>query len=1168
MKKTIFICFLILVFLSGCLEVISTRQKQLCLSATHESQTSIFECTKTSECFKKVDSAGFYVSENFNYNIKNQALIYKNNVASAIYYFNNAKTEIQKINNFCDGKKDVDIIKSINNLFFYLSKVFEYQDRSWQKSIELLKDYAIYLKENGVERIAEEEIYDAFVLINQNLNELQEENKLTDNYVSLLKIEAKNANELAKKFGFRKSYMIEYGYVDLYAYYHEYVDDPKKEIKLPIISKSSNHVFSKFSTIENFLRINQSLQGADNYNLYILYDKQFGMVDSLFTKFVALNNHINREMDVVISKVSDLEKKIVESQHLLKDADRHRFEYHKKKYSRKEIGFGFYLEFLKEYYKTIELAEKGVLEKNIEIERIEDGCKEIITEAKKYSNNYFKKIIEEYTLEKDAKRKEQYCFVLRDALNNRNCLEDYHKLVELGLTDDVYVGGSVFDCLEILNQLNYVLENNEKIVLLKKIIVETEQMLTDLRGREFDFLEELKIIDYAEKVQYIKKQPNHNLILRIDEITKELIDINEAIKKIKERIISQDITNNYVIAYEGGGYFLIYENFENNIKNACFLVNEDIESLSSKLKITNKTGCVSELYSGTNKFAINYKNTRTIHTKLIELDIENSLFETIVKNTATGVSDTLNLGQLQLVDNVKYILDSQYNIYYKTEKENKILYYKKIFANTALPLLASALNADFLIEEKYKLKNLLNEKICGKIVVLRDCYDCVAIVKENSVLRPPTREGGHLKINVCFEAFEEKFFEISKVVSIQEVVEKIEELRLKINVLVSCEFEDIQKLAKAKEKEINKYSAESVLAYADVVAIYDLSKNIEELYQEYTKKGMLVDNINLVISKLMSLKTNESEQKKIEELENQKYKNTEKTLTEITKLYNDVIDRQEKDEDIYVINFKNKIDGLIELGRKTGAIDENEINALNELSFSPNNTKKLEIIEAGIVAKIEDRAKEQAKFIQYFKNLDIKEIDAVVEQVNYLYSGIGLKELYDIKYYPPITLHDAERLSKKKNFLQTATLNQLFSKFETNFQENKFTESINLIDKSTIERLIDLNKEYWLIKQGIKQIQADANKEIVDIQNKFTKDKANAGKIASIIHDFENQNYLLVIRNARVLKQPLTNKTKINYQIIVMAFVLALCVVGYFRYNKKQKTITKEEKKQKILRHY
>jgi uncharacterized protein YceK len=102
MKWIIFLSILILVLFSGCLDLISTRQKQLCLSATHESQTTIFECSKTSECYKKVNSVDILLSENLNYNQKNQMLVYKNNISSAIFYFNSSKKNIEKINSICD----------------------------------------------------------------------------------------------------------------------------------------------------------------------------------------------------------------------------------------------------------------------------------------------------------------------------------------------------------------------------------------------------------------------------------------------------------------------------------------------------------------------------------------------------------------------------------------------------------------------------------------------------------------------------------------------------------------------------------------------------------------------------------------------------------------------------------------------------------------------------------------------------------------------------------------------------------------------------------------------------------------------------------------------------------------------------------------------------------
>ena len=207
MKWIVFFSILLLVLLSGCLDVISTRQKQLCLSATDFSKTSIPDCNGFSSCFKKIDGAGIIVSSDIPFETKNKILTYKNNIASSVYYFNKAETEIQKIYAYCSGEKDLKIIKNSNDLMFYISRIFNYQDLAWQKSIEILKDYAIYLKSQGIEEITEENIYNSFVLINQNINELRDESINDKTYVGILKKEASAARELANNFGFLKSYM-------------------------------------------------------------------------------------------------------------------------------------------------------------------------------------------------------------------------------------------------------------------------------------------------------------------------------------------------------------------------------------------------------------------------------------------------------------------------------------------------------------------------------------------------------------------------------------------------------------------------------------------------------------------------------------------------------------------------------------------------------------------------------------------------------------------------------------------------------------------------------------------------------------------------------------------------------------------------------------------------
>ena len=55
-----------------------------------------------------------------------------------------------------------------------------------------------------------------------------------------------------------------------------------------------------------------------------------------------------------------------------------------------------------------------------------------------------------------------------------------------------------------------------------------------------------------------------------------------------------------------------------------------------------------------------------------------------MKNTTTGIKDTLFLGQAEVVDPATYILNENGEIEYTTQKENKILYYLRIFKRTIL----------------------------------------------------------------------------------------------------------------------------------------------------------------------------------------------------------------------------------------------------------------------------------------------------------------------------------------------------------------------------------------------------------------------------------------------------------------------------------------------------
>ncbi|MFA7708990.1 MAG: hypothetical protein WCX82_02535 [archaeon] len=1175
MKWIIFFCVLILVLFSGCLDLISTREKQLCLSSTDYSETSIYDCSKISDCFKKINSSGWVMSEEIPIDTKNQILIYKNNIASAVYYFNKAKTEIQNINGFCAGEKDLQIIKSINNLFFYISKIFSYEDQAFQKSIEILKNYTIYLKENGVEKINEEEIYTDFVILNQNLNELRDEEIGNESYVSILKREAQKASELAKEFGFAKSYMSSVNYIDIYAYYKDYIDNPEQELKLPIISKSSNFVFSKLSTFENFRKINTNLSKADNYNLYILFDKHLGANDSLFKKFIELNNKINIDLKIVFERIASLEKNINEDINYLSSDDQDLFLDYKQKYSRNQLKFGFYLAKLKELSATLEDTKLTAENENSILNTKLKYCDIVIKDAKDYNNWYFKVIIENYNLEKNGVAKLEYCQKLKDALSNRNCLSNYSKLISLGYLEDANLNID-FECIDVLNQYNYILEDDTQILLYFTLISENKNVIESIKTFELNFDTQILLLDYEDKIEGYQKYPNYKIIINIDSYLSELNKINKQLLKIWQGRLLETVLKNYEIVYSDNGYVLKIENPGTlTITDFCFSPNDInlavMNSLDSSLKINKNEICIDILVEGINTFKINYKNQRTISTKVITLSLDQSLLEAIIQNKVIGVVDTLNLGQVVLIDPLNYKLTENQEIEYITQKENKILYYAQILAITNLEQNTNTESNETILVDKFRIKNVYPEEFCGELVIT-NCQNCVALVKENGNVKNTNayKEYGKLSINTCFKIQEEKTIEINLIEDLAFVDSEVQDILSRINLLNNCEFSDISTKSKMLLPEIGELLPKNNYTFEEINKIYSLRTKLSVLEKEYKQKLQLIDNINLIISQILELQLTADEEIELNKIEELINTTPIEAYKKIIALENTISARYKTQENIKNTDFKNKIKNLIDLGKNTDTIDSETINKLNALTFSENNQIELVNIEAEINEKIKNKSKETNEYINYFAELDKTNILDAIDEVNWVYADITLADLYAVKYYPIITVDDATRLKKKLSYLDTVSFKENNYDFSKPYSINDYSEALQNTDVVSIDRLKDLNNEINLVINGLAQFKKDATTELNNLNNsKIAKIQENTTKIETIKKDYENKKYLTVITNIKLLNTRTAPVSKINYQLFAIAGVFFVVAISAAIFGKKgRKKLSKEDKKQKILRHY
>lgn len=1172
MKWHIFVCVLVLVLFSGCLDIITTKQKQLCLSATDFSKTSIYDCNGFSNCFKKINNSGIVVFEDVPFETKNKILTYKNNVSSSVYYFNKAETEIQKIYNFCSGEKDLKIIENINKLTFYISRIFNYQDLSWQKSIEILKDYAIYLKNNGIEEITEEEIYSDFILINENLNELRSEAVESKTYIALLKTEAKNARELASDFGFLKSYMSNINYVDVYAYYSNYIENPEQELKIPVISKSSDYVFSKLSAFENFRKINKSLSRTDNYNLYILFDKHIGTNDSLFTRFVALNNKINSDLNLVFTKINESEKNIESNFEILDNEKIQEYQKYKLEYTKNEIGFGYYLAKLKALEAEMETTGVTFLEKeNYQNKQLEE-CLEIITAANGYNNRFFSDLVSEFKFEENINAKLDICQKLKTAINNENCFLDLEKLITAGVIENTNISAQE-ECIDLLNQLNYNLKNSEKILLYFEILKEAGNTLKNLKNIDTDLELQIQILEFEEMIEKYKNKKNYEIILEINKYLAELQKINAELNALWNTKLIALLSKNSLIVYDNGFYFLEVFNPGNPEEYICFRPRDinlaTLTSNTGNLKIAFAELCVEGLGPGKNRFSVEYKNNRKITTKIITLSTDRSLLETVIKNEVIGIKDSLNLGHAELAVSQNYVLLPTGEISYITQKENKILYYLKILEKTNIENRAEVFEGVITTTKKFKLKNTYSQKACG-VLALEACEDCAAKLFINGVTTTIDFYSNFdfISTNLCFEDEEEKVIEINYLQDLETINSIIDDLLVRINKLNNSDFEKISQNSKTAFSEIySKLIVKDFFEYEDILLALSLEDKIEELEKEQKKYQNAFDNTNLLLSKIIDSNLGNIDPEELENIEKINLTNPLEALKLATELNNRL---QNKQEFSVPENIKQKIANLTDMAKMAGLYDDRLQYKFSEISLNENTDINLELIENEITEKIKQKTKEAYDFVIYFKETDVREVYRLLDELTWVYSDIELKELYAVKYYPSISLDDGIRLKKKLSYIDTIGFKEASTGFLTAYNSLDYYSALKKIDITALERLKDLNTEITLVEKGLLNFRNDANTDIAKLLNsKISKNSENKVWIAAIKKDYENKKYLIVIRDSRKLLSNTTKNIKINYQVIVMSgFFLIVGVLAVVFKTKAPKKLSKEEKKQKILRHY
>ncbi len=1177
-KITLVLIISSLLFLSGCLDKIETHERETCLALTHYSETSVVDCKSQTECLSKMFVENLSSSKNIPKEIHNKNIIYKNNIASATYYFNKSSENIKVINNACYTRTmPKKIVDNVNDLFFYLANIFKYLDRSSKTSIEILKDYAIYLKNQDVHLISEEELYLDFIEINNNLNELADIT-IKETYVGNLKENAKKINEAAKELGFKETYISKVSYLDLFAYYYEFSEEvQEKEKKLPSLSLSTSYIFSKISNLMILEKINVQLSRTDKYNLFLLLDKHMGLKNSTTTEFKKLNNRIVKNLKQVFEKITELEEKIESEKEYLNEEQKIKHIVTTHEYEYQDMSFGKYLKILKALAINIEQNKITILEKEQKQKEELEECEIIIKEEKLKNNVFLRKLIETYEQEDNYVRKKEICEKIKNnydvvecqkelllVIEEKNDIFREYRFLEYEIIDDE-------ECQNVLGLFEHRLNNHEKIKIINQIIEENKQLFLDYEKlKRYDLEKEIKISTLKEENKSYETLRNTQKIIDVDKKINNLNNLSKKIKEINDHLLEKYVAEKIKIEYRNYKYYLIINNPTSKEQNQIRIKTEnvnfsEIKSNTQKLRITKDYITFYDVKKGENKYEIEYRNKQKITTNILDLRAGQSLMETRIENEVSGLKGTLNVGRAEIADKTKYVLDKNHTISFITEPINRIIYYKNIISKEKMFVEITETNEErYVVSERYKITNNALEKINGNLGLITINNEIVLVKKDQENIDTQI-ENNLLRINITLDVFETLIVDVYRMKEKEEIIKDMQKIASLIIQLQQSVFEEVREKAKTLEappKEIENYNLE------DIKKMYLLETKINQIKEKQKNKEQTEDQINLLLYKM--LETEPEYEKEINDLKKNMHGNIDQTYQKTLFLEKKIADDKREATTEQEQKLNKQFNSFLEIKEEL-KIDNQKINTLfKDYKLEETNPEKT-------IKEIEDLINWETKIItdhiydkiRYVEKTNIKEIEKIKENIDWLYEYVSLKEMYDVNYYPNITSADGERLLKKAQFLETITLKEQILSFKENYEKQEYYSAQSRIPDITKQRINEIKTEKEFIEREINNIKKDAKEEL-NLYLQTRAQEENLETLALAKENYDKEQYLYVLFLLRNISDIEKNKIALDLETIVYFLIISLFIAlfVYFKKEKKKDKTNINERKQKIIRHY
>ncbi len=319
LSKTILaIVILVLLSFSGCISSeLSIQQRQKCIELSSRAYAHVPRCESQQECFAKVEQEFFGFNETvFSSKPREEIYSFKNNLAASWLYFNKANKSVLAIKQACSSLQNTGSIPvHINELNHSLRMAFKHSDSAFENAFSFVLFEKQDLEREDVELITEEPLFDSFVAINNNLNDLESGKSGPQTFAGYYLDNIHAFQQLVGRTGFSSKIVQEKNLLDLLEGKGKFVSEEAKShsLELPFLSDA---IDSFITYLNQLLKLRQAalvLPEFPSFEFFQIYSGLCGTENSSAERFALLVKANARNRAGLIQRNTELEQKLQEN---------------------------------------------------------------------------------------------------------------------------------------------------------------------------------------------------------------------------------------------------------------------------------------------------------------------------------------------------------------------------------------------------------------------------------------------------------------------------------------------------------------------------------------------------------------------------------------------------------------------------------------------------------------------------------------------------------------------------------------------------------------------------------------------------------------------------------------------------------------------------------------